>query len=388
MAGAFINHTAQAASSVWSLAGRGPLFTRRILTENEVSDFLLAGFLLITAMLLFWLTRKILVRWIAPRLRRRQTLGAMAVADSFRATSLVLLLPLAIYIAANNLDLPARLESLLLVLAMAGVTLQLAFWGNRILTVWFSLEATHRPGNDAETATALAVIGFICRAFLWAFVLLLVMDQLGFNISALIAGLGIGGVAVALALQHILGDIFASLAIVLDKPFVVGDFIIVEDMLGSIERVGIKTTRIRSLSGEYIVLSNDFLLKSKIRNYTKMTERRILFTFTVHYHTPKEKLAQIDQWVTEAIVAQEHIRMDRAHLLSFGAHGYLYEMVFFVLSPDYNLYMDIQQRVNLAMVEVFDREGVDFAIPVQTVYHAGAGGWAPAAVEGVEGGLR
>lgn len=136
--------------------------------------------------------------------------------------------------------------------------------------------------------------------------------------------------AVALALQHILGDIFASLAIVLDKPFVVGDFIIVEDMLGNIERVGIKTTRIRSLAGEQIVLSNDFLLKSKIRNYQKMQERRVLFTFTVTYRTPKDKLARIDQIVRDAILAQDQVRMDRAHLLGFANHGYLFEVVFFL----------------------------------------------------------
>ncbi|GAB7129369.1 mechanosensitive ion channel family protein [Amantichitinum ursilacus] len=371
MAGAVAAKATQAASSVWSLAGRGPLFSRRILTENEVGDFLFAGFIVVVALVLFWLVRKVLVRWIAPRLRKRQKLGATAIAESFRATSIFVLFPVALYLGGNNLELPARLETLLAVLAMAGITLQVALWANRMLTVWFSLEAAHRPGADAETATALAVIGFICRAFLWAFIVLLVMDQLGFNISALVAGLGIGGVAVALALQHILGDIFASLAIVLDKPFVVGDFIIVEDMLGNIERVGIKTTRIRSLAGEQIVLSNDFLLKSKIRNYQKMQERRVLFTFTVTYRTPKDKLARIDQIVRDAILAQDQVRMDRAHLLGFANHGYLFEVVFFVLSGDYNLYMDIQQKVNLAMVEAFDAEGIGFAIPVQAVYHEG-----------------
>ncbi len=137
-----------------------------------------AGFIVVVALVLFWLVRKVLVRWIAPRLRKRQKLGATAIAESFRATSIFVLFPVALYLGGNNLELPARLETLLAVLAMAGITLQVALWANRMLTVWFSLEAAHRPGADAETATALAVIGFICRAFfLWAFIVLLVMDS-------------------------------------------------------------------------------------------------------------------------------------------------------------------------------------------------------------------
>lgn len=192
-----------------------------------------------------------------------------------------------------------------------------------------------------------------------------------------VVGLGIGGIAVALALQNILGDLFASLSIVLDKPFVVGDFIVVDDLRGVIERVGIKTTRVRSLDGELLVFANGDLLKSRIRNFQRMQERRVLFTVGVTYQTPLEKLKQIPQWLRNVVEAQPRTRYDRAHFREYGDSAPVFEIVYYVLDRDYNVFMDVQQAVNLAIFERCAREGVDFAYPTRTLYlhgHAGAAG--------------
>ncbi|MGE3526922.1 MAG: mechanosensitive ion channel family protein, partial [Gemmatimonadales bacterium] len=182
------------------------------------------------------------------------------------------------------------------------------------------------------------------------------------------AGLGVGGVAVALALQKILGDLFASLAIVLDKPFVLGDFIIVDDYLGSIENIGLKTTRVRSLSGEQLVFSNSDLLGSRIRNYGRMFERRVVFSIGVIYQTTKEQLQAIPGIIRTAIEAQDKTRFDRSHFQKYGDFSLDFETVYYVKSPDYNIYMDIQQAINLQIFEEFGKRGIEFAYPTQTLF--------------------
>jgi len=174
-------------------------------------------------------------------------------------------------------------------------------------------------------------------------------------------------VAVALAVQNILGDLFASLSIVLDKPFVVGDFIVVDNLRGTVERVGIKTTRVRSLDGELMVFSNTDLLKSRIRNFKRMSDRRVEFTLGVSYHTPLDKLRRIPQWLREIVKMQQRTRLDRAHFKQYGEWALVFEVVYYVLDSDYNLYMDVQQAINLAIFERFEREGVEFAQPTPTV---------------------
>jgi small-conductance mechanosensitive channel len=203
-------------------------------------------------------------------------------------------------------------------------------------------------------------MGFVGRLVLWTAVLLLVLENLGVDVTALIAGLGVGGIAVALAVQNILGDLFASLSIVLDKPFAVGDFLIIDDFLGSVEHVGLKTTRLRSLSGEQLIFSNADLLGSRIRNYGRMFERRVVFTLGVTYQTPREKLVQIPIIIRKAIEEQEKVRFDRSHFQAYGDFSLNFETVYYVLAPDYN-------AINLRIHERFEQEGIEFAYPTQTL---------------------
>jgi small-conductance mechanosensitive channel len=201
---------------------------------------------------------------------------------------------------------------------------------------------------------------------------LLILNNLGFDVTALVAGLGIGGIAIALAAQKILSDLFASLAIVVDQPFVVGDFVIVGSQMGTIERIGIKTTRIRSLSGEELICSNADLLGSRINNYKRMTERRVVFTIGVTYQTPADKVEKLPGMLRTAVESQDQVRFDRAHLARYGDFALVYEIVYWVLTPDYNLYMDIQQRINFSIYRQLQDEGIEFAYPTQTIHMAPA----------------
>jgi small-conductance mechanosensitive channel len=189
-----------------------------------------------------------------------------------------------------------------------------------------------------------------------------------------VAGLGIVGVAVALAVTAVLGDLLASLFLLLDKPFVVGDFIVVDAFSGTVQDVGLKSTRLRSISGEQIILSNSDLLKSRVRNYKRMTERRVLFTLGVEYGTPEARIAEIPDLLRGIVAANEKARFERAHFQRFGASSLDFEVVYWVTDPDYNLYMDIQQRINLDILRAFREREIGFAFPTQTVRVRGDGG--------------
>ena len=200
------------------------------------------------------------------------------------------------------------------------------------------------------------------------------LGTLGVAVSPFVASLGIGGVAVALALQNVLGDLFASLSIVFDKPFVVGDSVAVDDFSGTVEYVGLKTTRIRSISGEQLVFANSDLLASRLRNYGRMRERRVIFTIGVTYGTPSEALRAIPRYLREAIERLDNTRFDRSHLKEFGDSSIDFETVYHMVVPDYNAYMDTQEQISLALYERFEAQGIDFAFPTRTVRLVGADG--------------
>lgn len=272
-----------------------------------------------------------------------------------------------LYLGSLALELPARSEVLVGHGLVVGLLLQMALWGDCGLRAWLLHYRQSQRGRNAASTTSTAALGFFARSALWLLIVLMVMDNLGVNITTLIASLGVGGIAVALALQNILGDIFSSLSIVLDKPFVIGDFIIVDDVLGTVEYVGLKTTRLRSLGGEQIIFSNSDLLKSRIRNYQHMQTRRIAFAIGVTYQTTAEQLRAIPAIISGIVGAQEHTSFERAHFKEFAASSLNFEVVYHVDRADYGVYMHIQQEVNLALFERFAREGIAFAHPISMV---------------------
>lgn len=245
---------------------------------------------------------------------------------------------------------------------------QVALWGHHIIRSWKNTVLHKRIEKDPSSEAALSLLYKAIQTIFLTIVVLIGLSNLGIDIGALLAGLGVGGIAVALAAQNILGDLLASLSIVLDKPFIIGDFIATGEEKGTIESIGIKTTRMRSLSGEEIVLSNKDLLESRIYNFKKMSLRRVEQKFGVVYNTPVEILALIPIWVKEAIEKYDKLKFDRCHLAAYGNSSLEFEIIFFVLDPDFNIYMDYQQKVLLDIFKKFSHEAVEFAFPTQTLY--------------------
>jgi small-conductance mechanosensitive channel len=303
------------------------------------------------------------------------------VVDLLAQTRVFFLLAMGVLAGSYVLELPEvtgrLIERIVILLAL----LQTGIWGSGVIGYWIGRTMKKRLQEDAAGATTLAGVRFVAKFVLYAILLLLALDNLGIDITALVAGLGVGGIAVALAVQSVLGDLFASLSIVLDKPFVIGDFIIVDQLMGTVEHIGLKTTRIRSLSGEQIIFSNADLLRSRIRNYKRMFERRVVFTIGVTYQTPHEKLVALPAVLRKMIEAHPEARFDRSHFKEYGDSALVFESVYYVKSPDYNMYMDVQQAINLEIHEYFTREGIEFAYPTRTLFVQGVGTPSPGAVD-------
>lgn len=314
--------------------------------------------------------KKVIIRRLIPLAEKTETLLDNLLVDLIKSTKFFCILFFSFYAASLTLSLPGKTVSIIRSATLIAFFLQAAIWGNHYLAFFLNRYKDQKLALESDTASVATIMafGFIGKLLLWATVVLLTLDNLGVNITALIAGLGIGGVALALAAQNILGDLFASLSIMLDKPFVVGDFIVVDGYKGTIEQIGLKTTRIRSLSGEQIIFSNTDLLKSRIRNYKRMTERRVVFSIGVIYQTSYDKLKTVPLMIREIIESQGQTRFERAHFSEFGNSSLNFEIVYWVENPDYNVYMDIHQAINLEIFRRFAEERIVFAYPTQTLY--------------------
>lgn len=337
------------------------------LWNNDLLAWSIAAGIAVATCLLLYAARKLLVSRIATFAQHTTTWLDDLAAKVLAATHPLFMLAIGIYAGSHWLALPAKTVTLLSHLAVTALLLQMARWGDVAVHGWLHNYRVRRGEQDAASTTSTAALGFVTRVLLWAVIALMILDNFGVNITTLVASLGIGGIAVALAMQNILGDLFSSLSIVLDKPFVVGDFITVDDFSGTVEYVGLKTTRIRGLGGEQIVFSNSDLLQSRIRNYKRMQTRRIVFGIGVVYEISKQQLLAIPGILREAVEAQPQVRFDRAHFKSYGASSLDFEVVYIVQTPDYGIYMDVQQAINVALFERFEQEGIGFAYPTQTV---------------------
>jgi small-conductance mechanosensitive channel len=309
------------------------------------------------------------VRWAGRRLqavseaRQSKLLGLFA--EVLGKTSALTLLFAAVLAGAQFLQLPAKFEQLLRSLLVVLALLQGGVWATLLLERWLAFRISSE--KEAGRSTAVTLASFAGKLLLWAFILLLSLENLGVDVTALIAGLGVGGIAVALATQGLLADLLGSVTIALDKPFEVGDLIIVEDLSGTVEHIGLKTTRVRSIYGEQIVFSNADLLASRIRNYKRMSERRVVFSLGVEYNTPPERLRKVPEVVAAAFAGLPDLRFERAYLKEFGESNLNFEVVFFVLTPDIGVYMDRLHAVNLAIYDRFAAERLEMSYPVQEV---------------------
>jgi len=313
---------------------------------------------------------RVLVARLAAVAARTSTHFDDIIVDVLRRTHRLTVFMAAVLIGTEFLDLSAKWDNRLSHLWFLVIGFQLALWVNHGVSVW----SAHRLQSAAATAhnpVITTMMSWMLRALLWSVLLLAILANMGVNITAFVASLGVGGVAVALAVQSILSDLFASLAIGLDKPFEIGDFIVFNDVAGSIEHIGLKTTRIRSLSGEQIVCSNTELLKNTIHNYKRMSERRIVFGFGVTYDCTPDQLREVPQIVKTAVDAAGNTRFDRAHFKQFGESSLDFEVVYYVTDPSFNLYMDIQQKINLDLMSALGERNIEFAFPTRTLHVLG-----------------
>ncbi len=342
------------------------------LTSMFYSNEIWRWFLTLAVILFVGLVLRVLLRIVVRRLKRiaAKTAGRFddLIVELLAKTKFLFVFVVSLYAGSLILELPAVADRVLQALFIIALLLQAGFWGGGIVTFWIRRSARRKLDTDAAAATSLTAFGFIAKVAIWAIIVLVGLDNLGVNITGLITGLGISGIAVALAVQNILKDLFASLSILVDKPFVIGDFIVVGELMGTVEKVGLKTTRVRSLSGEQIIFSNSDLLDSRVRNYKRMFERRIVFSFGVTYQTASQVVEDIPTTIREIIEAQPDVRFDRCHFKSFGDSSLDFEAVYYVLLPDYNAYMDRQQTINLAIMRAFEEQGIEFAYPTQTLY--------------------
>jgi len=318
-----------------------------------------------TAMLFLraFVLRRVAARQHVPE-RRRQPRVNDLVATMLSRTYVLFILVFSVYFGAGFLDLSAKRELFVARIAVGALLLQLAIWGDAGLRAW---RDQVRTSGDVERRASSSALCFMSRLALWTIVTLMVLDNFGINITTLVASLGVGGIAVALATQNILGDLFASLSIMLDKPFEVGDFIIVGEVLGSVEHIGLKTTRVRGLGGEQVVFSNGDLLKSRIHNHKRMETRRVAFILRVAYGTSEELLCRVPRIIREIIGAKQNIDFERAHMFRWGEWSLDFEVVYHFRSPDYILHMDAQQDIFLDIYRRFQQEGIQFAHPMSIV---------------------
>ena len=333
---------------------------------NQIQTWMMALGVAVGVLIVLRLIVQVLIVRVARLARRTHTIIDDVVLGALRNTKLLYLCIVSVFVGSLWLTLPPDVRGALWRVSIVATIVQGGIWLSTALQIW--LEDYRKSEDDGGNRMTMNALSFLGRIALWATVVLLVLDNLGVDVTALVAGLGIGGVAIALAVQNILSDLFASLSIVLDKPFILGDFVVVGEMAGSVEHIGIKTTRVRSISGEQLIFSNADLLGSRIRNFGRMRERRVVVPLGVTYQTPAEKLERIPSLIRTAVESQEHVRFDRSHFASYGDFSLNFETVYYVESSDYGQHMDILQAVNLTLYRSFAAEGIEFAYPTQTLF--------------------
>jgi len=336
--------------------------------DNSVQSWLIAVGLAVGVFILLLFIKRIIKRYMDYLVKKSKMEWDDYLIPILSQTRWFSILAVGLLVGSIALDLPPDIHDWFIRIIQIIFALQVGFWGTGVISLYVERGVASRIEEDqGEDASTLDALGLIIQIAMWSILALIILDNLNVEINSLVASLGIGGIAVALALQNILGDLFASLSITLDKPFVIGDFVVVGEFEGDVEDIGLKTTRIRSLSGEELIFSNTDLLESRIRNYKRLEKRRISFTIGVVYGTPIEKLKKIPGMIKDIITPLENAEFDRAHFKTLGDFSLDFTVVYHVTVPAYASYLDIQQEINLEIYQQFEKEGIEFAYPTQTV---------------------
>ena len=348
------------------------IFTVPYLGVFDATPYLLAFGLFIAITVFFWVVQTIVLVRLRALSERTKTDIDDVLIEAVSSVRPGVYTVVALYVALQLFTFPSSAETTLTAIFLVVVVWQLITVASRFINYGArKLLEKDEDGDgvvDPNAATAADMAVLLGRIVLWVFGLIFILSNLGIEVLSLVAGLGIGGIAIAFALQGILSDLFSSFSLYLDKPFRVGDFIVIGEHAGTVEKIGIKTTRIRTLQGEELVVSNGELTSARVQNFKRMEERRIVFTFGVTYDTPPAKLRQIDSMIETIFTNTDGARLDRVHFSGFGDSALLYEVVYYIESSDYTVYMDIQEQVNLTLTERFASKGIEFAFPTQTIY--------------------
>jgi small-conductance mechanosensitive channel len=337
----------------------------QVFRTNTISDLGESVLVFAASMLALWVVKVWLIRLLKKSAAQTATKLDDFLIEVFDKAVLPVLYAGSICLALGHLDLSksahrfvdGAFKAIAIFQAVRALLSVLTFF---IKNSWVK---SGTPGGVAKNS-----ILTIVRVLVWLIAALFLLDNLGFDVNAVIAGLGVGGIAVALAAQTILGDLFNYFVIVFDQPFVEGDFIVVDEFRGEIEKIGIKSTRIRSLDGDMLIMSNSSLMSSRIRNFKRMEKRRAVFSVGVVYQTPVEKVQQIPELIRQIVLQNPKAVLDRTHFKSFGESSLDFETVYYVLDREFSTYMDIQQKINIEIMKRFAGEGIEFAYPTQTVY--------------------
>lgn len=337
-----------------------------VVFENTLQDYLIVIAIIIVGILVVRLFKRTLLAWLKRMVQKSTSTFDDFLVQGIGNAFLPLLYFGVAYFALKSLILPDWLHR---ALDIAGMFLWVFLITRLIIFAvhYFLKEHLKRRGRAATAFQQIKGITLIVSVLIWIVAILFFISNLGYNVATLLTGLGIGGIAIALATQNIIADLFNYFVLFFDRPFEIGDFIVVEDKSGTIESIGIKTTRVRALTGEQLVFSNTDLTNSRLHNFKRMQRRRIVFTTGVTYNTPKDKLVKIPKIIQEAVTSQPDTLFDRSHFLSFGDFSMVFETVYFVLSDDFNKYMDINQAINLFLYDTFKSEGIAFAHPTQSL---------------------
>ncbi|MGB4399618.1 MAG: mechanosensitive ion channel domain-containing protein [Daejeonella sp.] len=342
-------------------------FLTRTFFENSVQNWIISLLMLIAGILAILVFKRIILK----RLKQWSDKSKTTIDDFLIATiekSIVPLLYLfAFRVSLNALALPTKVVSVLHIATLLFIT----FFALRIITslvrkfIFSFIKRRENKESEEKQAKGLLII---INIIIWILGIVFIIDNLGYDVTTLITGLGIGGIAIALAAQTILGDLFSYFVIFFDRPFEIGDFIIVDDKMGNIEYIGIKTTRIRTLGGEQLICSNTYLTNSRVHNYKRMEERRIVFKLGITYQTPAEQVKEVPEIVKDIIESTENARLDRGHFSGFGSFSLDFEFVYYVMSSEYSVFMDTQQKIYFEILDKFESEQIEFAYPTQTLF--------------------
>jgi small-conductance mechanosensitive channel len=337
-----------------------------IFLGNSLRIWFVAGVAAVAAWAALWAVRQFIAsRFEGYSTAKTPTLIRL-IAYLVANTTQLFLFAMAVYAAQAGLSLPDRIEHIVSNVVMILVLIQVGLWAGRAVRFYMEMKDLER-GADEVYSGSLDIISVIVRLMVWALLVLVALANLGVNITALLAGLGVGGVAVALSLQNVLGDLFASLSIALDKPFMIGDNLNIDGFVGKVEHIGIKTTRLRSESGEQIIIANGDILKSRMRNFGRLAEQRILVTIRVAYDTAAEKLKEMPKLLEGIVRENPHARFERCHLRTLGESAFVFELSYFVQQPAVNPVLDLQQAVNFRIIDELRGAGIEFAYPTQLV---------------------